>query len=80
MVSDLLPTENKHTPLLSRLGKRDLVLSAILILLPPLLLGLFNLSISATAYSVMLCFGVFLFIRTGSRELNFAILARRFLK
>ena len=80
MVSDLLPTENKHTPLLSWLGKWDLVLSAILILLPPLLLGLFNLSTSTTAYLVMLCFGVFLFIRRWSRELNFAILARRFLK
>lgn len=70
----------KRTLLLSRLGKRDLILSAALIFLPILLVSVFKAPVSGSVYSVSLGLGVFLFIRTWSRELNWATLASRYKK
>ncbi len=72
-----MPTVKPRPQLLSRLGKRDLILSAVLVLLPLLMVGVFKFPFSGDVFVGALCLSVFLFIRTWSRELNWAILAGR---
>ena len=79
-LSESLSKAKPQSPLLSRLGKRDLILGVVLIFLPLIMVGVFEVPIPSGVYVVALGLGVFLFIRTWSRELNWAILARRFLK
>ena len=64
--------------LLSYKGKRDLMVSGLLILFPILLLIVFSINIGSTMFASALVVSTFLFIRTWSRELNWVVLKRRF--
>lgn len=65
--------------LISDRGKRDLLIGIALIGVPPLFLVVFRISIGANFYAVALLIGVFLIVRTWSRELNWHTLKRRFI-
>tara|TARA_R110000787_G_scaffold145322_5_gene259134 strand:+ start:1220 stop:1465 length:246 start_codon:yes stop_codon:yes gene_type:complete len=64
--------------LLSFRGKRDLLIGGSLVALPLVLLVFLNIDIGSTIFAFALAVGVFLLIRTWSRELNWVILKRRF--